>query len=213
MPDLSTLPLDIQITIVAGYFGYKVYVAGRGATHGAEEVILQALAFGILGRMAASLLKAYASLVAGPRLSFPGYADAVLLTVASVAMSIALAALWRTKGSAAFSKLMRNLGIYSDDHEYSTWASITSKRAQWNYIQLHLIDGRVLESTFSELPSDPLGDRITTNTDGFAIYITATYDKLGNRTAQSPLIDGSAMAITYVPRSSVAQVDLGWQRR
>src|SRR4051812_38504784 len=154
--EIVTLPIELQILLVAGYLAYRVFVTGRGVVHEPVDTGLQIITFGSIGRLLAAviLLATDASGVALSRES-----ALVLTAVMTSFFAVACAAGWRTAGLPLTSQLMRSLGIYRDDHQYSAWASIMSVPARWNYVQLQLNDGRTIESNFDQLDKNPPGDR------------------------------------------------------
>ncbi len=211
MDSLINLPFEIQVSLVAGYLAYKVYVAGRGAIHKTEDVILQVVVLGLAGRLVAGALKAWATTAAGPRLQFPPEIDAVLLVLATLSASIALASYWRKHGNKQFSRAMNKLGIYNDDHEYTAWASLTNDKAKWTFIQVHLTDNRILESYFSSLPENPIGGDIVINDDGIVMYVTKIYgpDKAAEPAESYVIGTEGDMVATYVPRAKISQIEVG----
>jgi len=210
--EVANLPIEVQILLVAGYLGYKVFVTGRGVAHQTEDKALQIITFGSIGRLVATLFT-MAVTSAFQSIRVPPEEGLILVAIVTVIAAATTAALWRSIGLRLFSELMRRTGVYRDDHQYSTWSSITAVNANWNYVQLHLNDGRTLESDFGQLDPRPLGDSITVNDDGFALYITAIYDENNLRKEIGPKYNDRATTISYVPRSTIAQIDIGWQPR
>lgn len=205
--EIATLPAEIQIVLVAGYLAYRAFVTGRGVLHDTTDTALQILTFGSVGRLFAALV----GLAFEPAATVLSSENTTILTAVLTAFfAIAIAALSRRFGLTAASQLMRLLGVYRDDHQYSAWASIMAVPARWNYIQLQLNDGRTIESNFNQLVVHPPGDRLTVNNDGFAMYITAIYDSNNVRKDVDPR-NGAAHIVSYIPRSLVSQIDIGWQ--
>lgn len=205
--DIATLPVEIQIVLVAGYLAYRTFVTGRGVLHEPTDTALQILTFGSIGRLCAAivLLIPWVKPIALPP------QDVVTSAILTAAFAVICAALSRRIGLPAASRLMRSLGIYRDDHQYSAWASIMAVPARWTYIQLQLEDGRTIESNFDQLAEHPPGDRLTVNDDGFAMYITAIYDSDNVRKDVVPMSRDGIHTISYIPRSIISQIDIGWR--
>lgn len=210
MSSFLELSYELQITMVSGYLAYKVYITGRDVEHKTEDVILQVFCLGAIGRIFVLSCGLLFNWRLDTEPSQIGWKFA-LVAAGTVVASTLLAIVWRLKGNKLFSRLMHRLGVYRDDHEHTAWATITAAPAAWTYIQVHLIDGRTLESDFKLLPKKPPAGRITINKDGIALYITTIHSSEGEEKAQQIGDDQSGLTITYVPRNQISQIDIGWK--
>ncbi|WP_127520611.1 hypothetical protein [Mesorhizobium sp. Z1-4] len=200
MQNLLALPYELQIVLVAGYLGYKVSSGGRDKSYRAEDVLLQILTFGLIARSA--------SLIIAPDLENIAAAAAI-----SIGISVSTGAFWRGVIAQYAVRTVQFLRIYRDDHEPTAWASLTSARAKWTFIQVHVRDGRVLESVFATIPSQGRPSReITLNEDGVVLYVTAIYSAAGERTPQVIKGNDNDFIVTFIPRSEIQQIEVGWKK-
>jgi len=212
MNQLLSLTLDLQVILVAGYLAYKTTTVGRTNPDRTEDFLFKVLAYGLIGRVAAQVLQWIAQ-QAGIGTALSAEVVFVMNSAAVVIVAAMIAALWRAKGSSWFSTAMKALRVYDDDHHASTWDSIVETRALWDFVQVHLPNGDVLESSFTKVPLDvPMG-KITLNADGLAVYVTRILRDDGTE-ADFPCENGQGFSqITYVPRDQIRQLEVCWRRR
>lgn len=216
MNDLLELPYEIQIVLVAGYLGYKLVTATKKAEHKTEDFLLQVLVFGTVGRVFS-----YAVARVVMRLGYwapttvidTDYKSVAVISTLAIVGSVGFALLWRTYLDKAMKGVMSYLNIYHDDHETSAFRSVTSTKARWSFIQVHLANGTILESLFklpeqSGIPSRP----VILNDDGIALYVTTIHPKEGESRDCEQVTPSGENIITYVPRSEIKQIDIGWKK-
>ena len=200
MNDLFELPYEVQIVLVAGYLGYKVSTLGRGVVHRLEDILLQVLVYGLVGRISVMVLQTFAG-----NLGLPAVA------AISIVSAVVMASVWRQFLAPKASSAMSYFRVYRDDHESSAWSSILATRAQWTYVQVHIDDGRVLESVFGSLPRTP-SEPIIVNDDGIVIYVTSVYSADGTNRKVDVVGNDQDYIVTYVPRSTIRQIEIGWRK-
>lgn len=216
MNELLKLPFEIQIVLVAGYLGYKLTTAARKVEHKTEDFLLQVLVLGTLGRAFSYVVT---KLVVKLGYSAPtavvdtDYRSVLIIGTLAVAGAILFALVWRRYLDGAIKRLMSALNVYHDDHETSALRSLTSANARWSFIQIHLTNGTVLESLFhkaekSGIPTKPL----IINEDGIALYATAVHPAEGDRRDYDLVTPSGENIVTYVPRSEIKQIDIGWKK-
>ncbi|WP_455271603.1 hypothetical protein [Rhizobium herbae] len=216
MNELLKLPFEIQIVLVAGYLGYKLTTAARKVEHKTEDCLLQVLVFGTLGR---ALSFVVTKLLVKLGYSAPtavvdtDYRSVLIIGAIAIAGSILFALAWRRFLDRAVKRLMSALNVYHDDHETSALRSLTSANARWSFIQIHLTSGKILESLFhraeaSGIPTKPL----IINEDGIALYVTAVHRAEGEREEFDTIASSGENIVTYVPRSEIKQIDIGWKK-
>jgi hypothetical protein len=216
MNELLKLPFEIQIVLVAGYLGYKITTATKKLEHKTEDFILQVLVFGTLGRVFSYLI-AYLVVVFGHSVPTAvvdtDYKSVAVVGVLAIIGAVFFALLWRCFLEKAVKSAMSYLNIYHDDHETSAFRSVTSSKARWSFIQVHLNSGKIVESWLkipeqAGIPTKP----VILNDDGIAIYITAIHSANGKRRAVDPATASGETVITYIPRSEIKQIDIGWKK-
>ncbi|RYG85491.1 MAG: hypothetical protein EON59_12070, partial [Alphaproteobacteria bacterium] len=176
MDALISLSVDFQIVLIAGFLAFKITAVGRGLITSTEDFLLQVLLFGSIARGVVFLVEFAAMSIKHPAVpAFSGDAHALAVGLLTLVAGVVAGAVWRKVGNRLTSSVMRATGTHNDDHESSTWASIMATRATWTYVQLHLADGRVLESWFDRVPSNVPGGSLVMNDDGVSIYITRIY--------------------------------------
>nr|WP_272211307.1 hypothetical protein [Marinicella sp. W31]MDC2877194.1 hypothetical protein [Marinicella sp. W31] len=117
---------------------------------------------------------------------------------------------WRSIGERAVRFMMNSMGIYRDDHESSTWHSLTNQLAAWTVVQAHLKNGSVLEANFGLMKPMPRTP-IIINDDGIAVYVTGVYRADGTSEQFDITGNDSDITITYLPRSEINRIDISWQ--
>ncbi|AFL52529.1 hypothetical protein ABIE78_001592 [Sinorhizobium fredii] len=216
MNELLKLPFEIQIVLVAGYLGYKLTTAARKLEHKTEDFLLQVLVLGTLGRAFSYVVTKLAVKVgysAPTAVVDTDYRSVLIIGTLAVVGSTFFALLWRRYLDRAIKQLMSALNVYHDDHETSALRSLTSANARWSFIQIHLASGKILESLFhraesSGIPTKPL----IINEDGIALYVTAVHRAEGEREDYDTITSSGENVITYVPRSEIKQIDIGWKK-
>lgn len=214
MQDLFKLPVEIQIIFVAGYLGYKLTTIGRNLNHRTEDFILQTLVFGSIGRAFAYVVSWISKQV---NLTSPApeseYTGVLFIGGFAISGAVLAAIVWRRFLAKTVRWLMSKLNIYHDDHETSVLRSLINVKARWTYIQLHLTNGTVLESHFSKASDHPIpSNPIIINDDGIALYVTTVHRGVDDFCDSE--IGGTAgeTTISYVPRSEIKQIDIGWMK-
>ena len=212
MQDIIGLSIELQLVLVAGYLAYKVAMISKGNADRTEDFLLKVLAFGLIGRRTAEIVAALLVLVS-PHPLVVVLAALQLKGVATIAVSIAAAAYWRMAGSNQVSVWMSDHHIYSDDHEASTWLSLSNADAVWNHVHVHMEDGRVLESVFHNAPPNIPTKALIINEDGLLIYITRVIRPDASTLDGDDFADDVFSTATYVPRSKITQIDIGWKQK
>ncbi|MES0156923.1 hypothetical protein NKJ81_25480 [Mesorhizobium sp. M0018] len=207
MNELLGLSIDLQIVLVAGYLGYRVSIIGRGIVDRTEDFVFKVLTYGLIGKLIAHRV------IDSSLLVNKAQPEAILLQTgaATVVFSVMAASLWRRAFSGWFSWAMKKLTIYQDDHEASVWSSIVNCRSIWDYVQVHLASGKIIESHFSQVDEAIPMRGITLNEDGLAMYVTAIYRPDGSQDKFAPQNDGGFAALTYIPRDQITQMDISWK--
>lgn len=214
MDQLISLSVDLQMVIVAGYLGYKIAVIGRGVSHSTEELLAQVLAYGLLARGGAFALGLGADAIlhwlATPN-PLPAAAQMLVVGVVTTSLGLLAGVLWRRDGNRLAASLLNALGTHTDDHEATTWASLRAAKAEWQFVQVHLKDGRILESVFELVSKSVPGHRLILGDDGLSLYVTKIHRVDG--TAVDVPVSGhdNDYVATYIPRDNVAQIDFGWR--
>jgi hypothetical protein len=205
---LLEIPYELQIVLVAGYIAYKITTIGKSRFHRTEDFLLQVLSFGVVARsLAATVLWLRPETV---DLSSGDAISIAVLAVLSCAFAAVTGMIWRSFGERLARKVMNKTGVYQDDHESSVWQSIIHHPAKWTVLQIHLSDGRVLESNFGKLRPFPK-PTILLNEDGVGFYITGIYSAENLYSAVDHLGNEDDMIFTYIPRSEIKQMDVAWQ--
>lgn len=213
MDTLLGQPFELQIALLAGYVGYKISTIGRPVTHRTEDFLLQVLAFGAVGRLAAAAVVQALIVWRGPGGAFSGNANLLLVGCVTVLVSAAGAAWWRASLQGVWSRWMGKAGVYRDDHQPSVWASIMNVKTEWQRVLIHCDDGQVYESNFEDLPSGLPMTNVTLSEDGLAVYVTRVY--CGDNTERdiNPLTENHGATVNYFPRSTIKRVEIMWKRR
>jgi len=216
MNELLKLPYEIQILLVAGYLGYKLTTATKKVEHKTEDFLLQVLVFGSLGRVfsyVVSWLVVKVGYWAPTTLVETDYTSVVVIGSLAVMGSVISALLWRRYLERGLKAAMSYLNIYHDDHETSAFRSVTSAKTRWSFIQVHLTSGKILESWLklpeqAGIPTKP----VILNDDGIALYVTAIHSADGESRDCDHVTASGESIITYVPRSEIKQIDIGWKK-
>ncbi|MGO8595604.1 hypothetical protein ACDA55_07755 [Rhizobium ruizarguesonis] len=216
MNELLKLPYEIQIVLVAGYLAYKLTTAARKVEHKTEDFLLQVLVYGTLGRAFAYVVTKLAVMSGYPAPTAvvdTDYKSVLVTGILAILGSVTFAFLWRRYLDSAIKKAMSAMNVYHDDHETSTFRSVTSAKARWSFIQVHLTSGTILESWLklpeqAGIPTKP----VILNDDGIALYVTTIHPQNGDSRDCEQLTATGENVITYVPRSEIKQIDIGWKK-
>lgn len=216
MNELLKLPYEIQIVLVAGYLGYKLSTATKKAEHKTEDFLLQVLVYGTLGRafsyvVVRLLMKLGYSVPT--TLIETDYKSVVMIGALAILGSVASALLWRRYIEKGVKAAMSFLNIYHDDHETSAFRSVTSAKTRWSFVQVHLNNGKILESWLklpeqAGIPTKP----VILNDDGIALYVTTIHGDDGESHDCEQVTSTGETIISYIPRSEIKQIDIGWKK-
>ena len=216
MNELLKLPFEIQIVLVAGYLGYKLTTATKKLEHKTEDFLLQVLVFGTLGRVFSYVVARLVMKLgywAPTAVVDTDYKSVAIISVLAIIGSVGSALFWRKYFEKCVKAAMSRMKIYHDDHETSAFRSILSADTRWSFIQVHLANGKILESWLklpeqAGIPTKP----VILNDDGIALYVTAIHGADGeNRDCEQVTTTGENI-ITYIPRSEIKQIDIGWRK-
>ncbi|WP_425639850.1 hypothetical protein [Agrobacterium radiobacter] len=216
MNELLKLPYEIQIVLVAGYLGYKLTTATKKAEHKTEDFLLQVLVFGTIGRVISYLVALFVMMLgywAPTAVVETDYKSVAVISALAIIGSVVFALLWRRYLETCVKAVMSYLDIYHDDHETSAFRSVTSAKTRWSFIQVHLTNGSILESWLklpeqAGIPTKP----VILNDDGVALYVTTIHPKDGDSRDCEQVTSTGENVITYIPRSEIKQIDIGWKK-
>lgn len=216
MNELLKLPYEIQIVLVAGYLGYKLTTVTKKVEHKTEDFLMQVLVFGTLGRAfsyAIAWLVTTLGYWAPTTVVDTDYKSIILIGAIAISGSVTFALLWRRYLETWVKALMSYLNIYHDDHETSVFRSITSANTRWSFIQVHLASGTILESWLKVPEQKAVPTRpVILNDDGIALYVTTIHPQEGDSRDCEHVTTSGESIITYVPRSEIKQIDIGWKK-
>lgn len=206
MEALLSLPYELQITLVSGYFGYKISSIGKGRAHRTEDFLLQVLSFGLLARASVAL-----GLWARPLpAAIPEAGIIACIAVATVLFGLIFGMFWRSYGESWMRLAMNCLGIYRDDHEASVWQSIMNRRGGWTVLQIYLENGVVLEANFSRMRPYPKVP-VVINDDGVGVYLTGRYKDDGTYEEWEITGNDGDLTFTFIPRAEIKRMDVNWR--
>lgn len=206
MEALLSLPYELQITLVSGYFGYKISSIGKGRAHRTEDFLLQVLSFGLLARASVAL-----GLWARPLSpAIPETGIIACIAVATILCGLTFGMFWRSFGESRTRWAMNCLGIYRDDHEASVWQSIMDHRGAWTVLQIHQENGVVLEANFSRMRPYPKVPVIVNN-DGVGVYVTGRYKEDGTFDEWDITGNDGDLTFTFIPKSEIKRMDISWR--
>ncbi|WP_420548190.1 hypothetical protein [Curvivirga sp.] len=197
MNELLELPLQLQITLVVGYIGYKVGSIGVSEKHKTLDVLLQVLVFGVIAT----------SLTTNLISKLPLSNQKIIMPFLSLVLVFAIGALWRRFGNLSVAFVLRKFGVTRENLQPSTWEAIINlPKYTWSNVSIRTVDGEYLESFLSTLPSGLPNSQIDVDENGnVAMYLTRRIDADGNETAYEPVEEGSSH-ITYIPVSRIDRV-------
>ncbi|RJF74164.1 hypothetical protein [Rhodopseudomonas palustris] len=211
MQPLLALPYEVQIVLLAGYFGYKVTTIGRNVSHRTEDFLLQVLAFGSIGRIAAA---GFIQLIAYCRdtpVPLPENIQLVIIAVIALVVTMLVALAWRGGLQSKWIGFMQMIHLYRDDHQGSVLSSIVQEKAVWPSVLVHFDDGRIYESDFHQLSERPLA-HICLNDDGIAMYVTKVHREDGTEVDVVHTTDEYGSSINYFPRSNIERIEIAWEK-
>ncbi len=212
MNDLINLSVDLQVTLVGGYLAYNITVLGRDVKDRTEDLLLKVIAFGLFGKGIGWLLAWVTRTEIFLQNVYIEPLEAIPIALEIVATVLG-GILWRFVGYSWVSATMRVLGVYRDDHETSTWMTLAHAKAAWNHIQIHLVDGSVVESHFAKLPAKTPTSHLTLHKDGVLLHITKIYRENGDVIDCSNRHDNEMSEPSYIPMERITQVDVSWKKR
>lgn len=203
---LLSLPVQLQITLVAGFIAYMISTMGRGLDHKAHEFLLLVLVFGFPATLLAMPLGGWFATNA-VKINMVPY---VILSQAVFAILLAMiiSAFWRAKGRDLFSQLMSAMGIYKDDHESSVWRSISNAKVTHQAVQIYTHSGLIYESFYGAIKAETPIDAPIINDDGIALYVTNVWEE-GTAEEISPIHDQATNTwkLRFIPRDEIKMIE------
>ncbi|MGI3125200.1 hypothetical protein [Nitratireductor sp. PBL-C9] len=196
MEALLSTPLELQISIAAGYLGWWIATIGNRQNSPAD-MALQILLYSIVARSASSMALAFA-----PEMTEGITFAAVAVSTIGSAVIIAIA--WRSIIRPLWGDLMAWLGVYYDDHQTSSWRSINEIKDKRHTIHIHLKDGSVLECNYAETGAASRAHDLYVAEDGMALPVTKFYRADGTSVAFTA--HDNDFSLDYIPRSEIQRV-------
>lgn len=194
--DVSSLPLEIQISLAFGYAAYIFSYTGIRRHHTALDTFFIVLLFSVIALLI---------------LRLTGNLGLILSSLIALIVAVVIAIIWRIWLRGLLYKTMRkfNLTWASDDPSafFTLYANTHNAVSQ---ISIELEDGKILEcrdtSLFSNAPHGPclLGP------DGdVALYVTHETDAGGNEVELEHVHDNFyGHLITYVPNAPIRTISI-----
>ncbi len=192
-PELLTLPWQIQIALGGGYAAYTLAYVGLRKFHTASDVFFKTIIFSL-----------FASAVFFLRLPVNWITESAI----SIVFAVVIGVLWNVKLRHWYIKILKKLGIYSNDLP-SAWLAISHDQEHY-FSQLAVIldDGSCLSCEdlvqFAHSPNGPA----VFGTDGdLALYVTHITKTSGELSEQRSVTDpyhGDRM--TYIPSDKIARI-------
>lgn len=202
MDKLLNLSFELQIILVGGYLGFWISSTGLSQRLKPMDMLMQILVYGIFAKIVLVLMQKY---------EFDG---AILPLALAVAASVFMAMCWRGFARKMVAGVMNKTKVHMHDNNPSVLASmLEEKGAVWEFVQIHLNDGKIYESAFGLLCDDLPLNAIMIDDDGnVALYVTKIYPK--DRSAAPTEFDfdknNPVGTITYIPVDRIDRIDVNW---
>ncbi|MBL1421561.1 MAG: hypothetical protein COC24_013710 [Alphaproteobacteria bacterium] len=202
MESLFGLTFEIQIVLVGGYLGFWVSTVGRNKRMRPTDIAMQILVFGLISKLVLLIFSSF------------GVENEFYPPIIAVLAAIIGAAVWRKIIGKIVVKFMKWTNVHHDDHSPSVIASMLGETGVvWQYVQIHLNDGKVYESIFGLLPKDLPLNAITIDEEGnVSLYVTKIIQK--DRVAEPTIFEFDANSesatITYIPVHRIERIDVNW---
>jgi hypothetical protein len=194
--DLLSLPLEIQIAVGGGYLAYSVAYAGLRSGHGATDMTMRSLAFGLVGMFTYIVL-----------LPFTGTFGSGIVAVGAC---ITAGASWRAWGARKWAGLIKLTRVHQDDGMISAWdAFIQSPNLKVTQAMVRLKSGRELFcSETAEYIGGPMNGLLLGSDGGIVIAVESEEMPGGETLDRTHIKDQWGTRMTYVPASEIEMIEL-----
>jgi hypothetical protein len=202
MTEWYDLPLELQVSLGAGYAAWLIASEGRRRHARAEDTVFASFAFGAIALVVARAL---------PLLS-PWPVASPWTVVVGAGAGIFAAALWRRWLRRAWHWLMARLGVYADDGLPDAWTAIVTQDARpfLTQISVHTTDGRVLYCNEPARYVSAPHRGVYLGSDGSIILPVEEEELPGGKTeVREGVTDPDfGVRLTYVPAQAVVRVNI-----
>lgn len=213
MENIFTIPVNIQIMVVAGFVGYFINSVGREKLDNFERVF-SVFIFGTLGALAFLAINSLISIYFeqpfwGIDRASSSYV--VWSFIVNLIFSAVFAGFWRKYGRKFVSRLAKKIGVYQDDHHQTGYDSfIEMMPSILSFIDLEMQNGKTYRSEYPILKKKNVDPEnwVAINKDGIALYITAIYDAKGEPTLLERDDPNVHPSLSFIPISEIKYINV-----
>jgi hypothetical protein len=216
MTDILNLTFEIQLMLVCGYFSYSISSIGRRINHSVEDKLFQIIAFGFLSLIIYQMIIILYGTIPGN--SSPAAGSVFGKTLQGLLMifiSIFIGGLWKAKVQSWMYRIMKEFGVSNEDHFPTVLGSIMHGHSNltWDYIHLHLNDGRTIRSDMVNVQEkDPIGSIPLVDAQGnVALYVTKIYKEKGDEVFD-PKHENGSFKLSYYPKEKISGIEIAWRK-
>lgn len=217
METIFDLSFEIQALLVCGYFGYSIASIGRRMSHSTEDKLFQIISFGFLSLVTYKFLDWLFHLFSSPLGDIHNETLFYVVQASSMlVISVLIASLWKTKIRKWVEKNLRKLGISNEDHYPNVIGSILHGHSEmtWDYIHLHLKDGRTITSDMIKIfDLNPIGRIPLIDAEGnIGLYVTAIHTAEDKTTEFNPQRENGSFKLSYYPKEVIEGIEITWRK-
>ena len=194
--ELLALSWNVQVALASGYAAYIIAYRGVRAYHSAQDTLFLSLVF---------------SLIASSELWLGRSKSPLLVGAFAFLISVSAGILWRRRGMALLTALLRNPNTTWADDTPSAWARLQENREfPLSQLSVLLKDGTWLPcnqtSNFNDAPYSPA---VLGTSGDVLMYLTSVKPKEGEEREQITTIDAKfGSRLTYIPASEIARINV-----
>lgn len=217
MKDILALSFELQAVLVCGYLGYCIASIGHRVTHSTEDRLFQILSFGFLSLLSYYLLRWLAFFpLPNQTLETSTIAANVIQAICMLVFTLFFASIWKSFFKKWLQRLLSIWGVSNEDNYPNVIGSIIHghSRFTWDYIHLHMNDGRTIRSDLVQLKQySPTGSIPLIDAEGnVALYVTTIYRENGDSEDFSPLHENGAFKLSYYPKDKISEIEICWRK-
>jgi len=207
MLDILNASFEIQAMLVFGYFGYWIATVGLDAKLSTNDRMFQILAYGFVGWFIGKI--AYQIFFGILHNDIVVWAQIIVMFISSVLS----ASLWRKYIRKWSTSFFSKVKVHTQDHHPSTIVSLINEtNLTWNFVQVHLDNGTVLESDFTKLEGYPTDPLIIDPDGNVAMYITSIHRANKTPDKLNPNDEERGYKINYIPSKEIARIEICWRK-
>jgi hypothetical protein len=198
LKDIASLPEQLQVMLVSGYFGYSIAYSGFRDNERKDELLYGILSFGIFGYIFYDSIRNL-------------FQTFILPGLGALLVSVLVAIFWRKYGRRWFNMILHRAAISNEDGIKATWARIVQDTTiAPTQIVVQMKDGsKYICDDVQSFGKSAIPRYYTDNDGNIALYVTHRTTADGTDIEVDSVIDEMwGHRISFIPSKDIANVDI-----